>query len=58
MPKSKENQWTVMVYMAGTNDLDSAGVIDLREMKKTGSADRRTPRERRDERSAFARQPV
>ena len=32
--------WTVMVYMAGDNNLDSAGVVDLKEMKKTGSTDR------------------
>ena len=32
-------QWTVMVYLAGDNNLDSAGVIDLREMKKVGSTD-------------------
>ena len=29
--------WTVMVYMAGDNNLDSAGVADLAEMKKVGS---------------------
>jgi len=40
MPKATEKQWTVMVYMAGDNDLDSAGVIDLREMKKVGSTNR------------------
>jgi hypothetical protein len=31
--------WTVMVYMAGDNNLDSAGVADLKEMKKVGSTD-------------------
>ena len=30
-------QWTVMVYLAGDNNLDSAGVADLGEMKKVGS---------------------
>jgi cysteine peptidase C11 family protein len=30
-------QWTVMVYLAGDNSLDSAGTVDLLEMKKTGS---------------------
>lgn len=30
-------KWTVMVYLAGDNDLDGAGVDDLREMKKVGS---------------------
>ncbi len=33
-------KWTVMVYLAGDNDLDSAGVVDLTEMKKAGSSDR------------------
>jgi len=32
-------QWTVMVYLAGDNNLDSAGVADLGEMKKVGSTD-------------------
>jgi hypothetical protein len=32
-------QWTVMVYLAGDNNLDSAGVADLGEMKKVGSND-------------------
>jgi hypothetical protein len=35
MPTTKE--WTVMIYLAGDNNLDSAGVIDLKEMKKVGS---------------------
>jgi hypothetical protein len=39
MPKVTEKQWTVMVYLAGDNNLDSAGVIDLKEMKKVGSTD-------------------
>lgn len=30
--------WTVMVYLAGDNNLDGAGVADLREMKKAGSS--------------------
>lgn len=30
-------KWTVMVYLAGDNDLDGAGVGDLKEMKKVGS---------------------
>jgi hypothetical protein len=30
--------WTVMVYLAGDNNLDGAGVADLREMKKVGSS--------------------
>src|SRR5947199_5993257 len=33
----KKKPWTVMVYLAGDNNLDSAGVIDLREMKQVGS---------------------
>jgi hypothetical protein len=39
MPGKKEKHWTVMVYMAGDNSLDSAGVADLTEMKKVGSTD-------------------
>jgi hypothetical protein len=39
MPKVKEKQWTVMVYLAGDNNLESAGVIDLNEMKRAGSSD-------------------
>ena len=31
--------WTVMVYLAGDNNLDSAGVIDLKEMKSVGSTE-------------------
>src|SRR5262245_66613030 len=31
--------WTVLVYLAGDNNLDSAGVVDLGEMKKVGSTD-------------------
>ena len=34
---SKGKQWTVMVYLAGDNNLDTAGVGDLEEMKKVGS---------------------
>ena len=30
--------WTVMVYMAGDNNLDAGGVSDLREMKRVGSS--------------------
>lgn len=30
-------KWTVMVYMAGDNNLDQNGVEDINEMKKTGS---------------------
>jgi hypothetical protein len=37
--KGNVKQWTVMVYLAGDNNLDGAGVIDLREMKKVGSTD-------------------
>ena len=32
-----EKNWTIMVYMAGDNNLDSAGAVDLAEMKKVGS---------------------
>ncbi|MBL0150505.1 MAG: peptidase C11 [Ideonella sp.] len=31
--------WTVMVYMAGDNNLDPDGVQDLKEMKRVGSTD-------------------
>ncbi|MBI5846341.1 MAG: peptidase C11 [Nitrospirae bacterium] len=33
----KKADWTVMVYLAGDNNLDGAGVGDLLEMKKVGS---------------------
>jgi len=33
-------KWTVMVYLAGDNNLDGAGVADLKEMKNTGSNDK------------------
>src|SRR5215813_9140525 len=36
---AKRKQWTVMVYLAGDNNLDSAGVADLQEMKTIGSTD-------------------
>jgi hypothetical protein len=39
MVQVTEKRWTVMVYLAGDNNLDSAGVIDLKEMKKVGSTD-------------------
>lgn len=32
-----QKRWTVMVYLAGDNSLDGAGVVDLKEMKKVGS---------------------
>ena len=34
-----KKSWTVMVYLAGDNNLDGAGVVDLNEMKKVGSND-------------------
>lgn len=38
MPAAKtKKKWTVMVYMAGDNDLEPDGVKDLKEMKKVGS---------------------
>jgi hypothetical protein len=33
----QKKKWTMMVYLAGDNNLDNNGVIDLKEMKKTGS---------------------
>lgn len=35
---TKKN-WTVMVYLAGDNNLDGAGVVDLNEMKRVGCTD-------------------
>jgi hypothetical protein len=36
--KAKGNaSWTIMVYLAGDNNLDGAGATDLLEMKKVGS---------------------
>lgn len=32
-----KKNWTVMVYLAGDNNLDGAGVVDLKEMKQVGS---------------------
>ena len=31
------SKWTFMVYMAGDNNLSSAGEEDLREMRRVGS---------------------
>ena len=33
----KKKKWTVMVYLAGDNNLDDAGVADLTEMKTVGT---------------------
>ena len=38
--KTGKKAWTFMVYMAGDNNLDPEGVVDLKEMKKVGSTDR------------------
>ena len=35
-----KKSWTVMVYMAGDNNLDPEGVQDLKEMKQVGSTDK------------------
>jgi cysteine peptidase C11 family protein len=35
----KKKRWTVMVYLAGDNNLDSAGAADLAEMKRVGSGE-------------------
>ena len=37
--RQPKKQWTVMVYMAGDNNLDPNGVKDLKEMKRIGSTD-------------------
>jgi hypothetical protein len=34
---NNKKKWTFMVYMAGDNNLDNNGVIDLNEMKNVGS---------------------
>jgi len=37
MVSTPKKNWTVMVYLAGDNNLDGAGVVDLKEMKQVGS---------------------
>ena len=37
-PPVKKN-WTILVYLAGDNNLDGAGVVDLNEMKQVGCTD-------------------
>jgi hypothetical protein len=32
--------WTVMIYMAGDNNLDNHGIADLKEIKRVGSSDK------------------
>lgn len=36
---SGKKKWTVMAYLAGDNNLDGAGAVDLKEMKSVGSSD-------------------
>ena len=36
--REKKAKWTVMVYMAGDNNLDSAALRDISEMAKVGSS--------------------
>lgn len=36
---TSQRNWTIMVYLAGDNNLDSAGVVDLLEMKTIGTTD-------------------
>lgn len=36
---TNKRNWTIMVYLAGDNNLDSAGMVDLNEMKTVGSTD-------------------
>lgn len=38
--RASRRRWTVMVYLAGDNNLDGAGATDLGEMKTVGSSDR------------------
>ena len=35
--KNGKKKWTLMIYLAGDNNLDQAGVADLMEMKQVGS---------------------
>lgn len=37
---NKTKSWTVLVYLAGDNDLDEFGASDLAEMKRVGSSDK------------------
>jgi hypothetical protein len=37
-PAAKNASWTILVYLAGDNNLDAAGSVDLAEMKKVGSS--------------------
>ena len=39
MGNGNEKQWTVMVYLAGDNNLDAAALEDLDEMKTVGSTE-------------------
>ena len=39
MKANTKRNWTIMVYLAGDNNLDSAGMVDLKEMKAVGSSD-------------------
>uniref|UniRef100_A0A831U611 Peptidase C11 n=1 Tax=Geobacter metallireducens TaxID=28232 RepID=A0A831U611_GEOME len=34
-----KRNWTIMVYLAGDNNLDSAGMVDIKEMKTVGTTD-------------------
>lgn len=35
-----KRNWTIMVYLAGDNNLDDAGVVDIKEMKTVGTNDK------------------
>lgn len=35
-----QRNWTIMVYLAGDNNLDDAGVVDIKEMKTVGTNDK------------------
>ena len=37
---TQKSAWTIMVYMAGDNNLSAAGEADLEEMRLVGSSDR------------------
>lgn len=34
-----DRKWTIMIYMAGDNNLDAEGIVDLQEIKRIGSTD-------------------
>lgn len=37
---SEKRSWTILVYLAGDNNLGRAGLVDLKEMKTVGTTDK------------------